>query len=96
MPGLPEKYLGWAQGLGSLSSAELLSLPSSPASAGEPDSHHPPRGLEVKVNPNDEQMNSVLSSCPQPSQKLKAQTQDAEGRAKGYISGHFTKGLLRP
>lgn len=51
------KYLGWAQGLGGLSTAGLISLPSSPASAVEPDSHHPPRGLEVKVSPSDEQGN---------------------------------------
>ena len=54
---MPESTWGGLRVLGGLSTAELISLPSSPASAVEPDSHHPPRGLEVKVSPNDEQGN---------------------------------------
>lgn len=57
MPGLPESTWGGLRVWRGLFAAELISLPSSPASAVEPDSHHPLRGLEVKVSPSDEQGN---------------------------------------
>lgn len=57
MPGPPESTWGGLRVWRGLFAAELISLPSSPASAVEPDSHHPLRGLEVKVSPSDEQGN---------------------------------------